>query len=119
MNENSFVLTVILYICFTRYKEIKMKNTITKENLITKVSEKTNQPKDVVRAVIQQTFDSICEYLEEGNRLELRRFGVFSVKERRPRVGRNPNSPQKAIQIPASKVAVFKASVILKKQVKK
>ena len=56
MNENSFVLTVLQYHRFTRYKEIKMKNTITKENLITKVSEKTNQPKDVVRAVIQQTF---------------------------------------------------------------
>ena len=62
-----------------------MKNTITKENLITKVSEKTNQPKDVVRAVIQQTFDSICDYLEEGNRLE--QIGRASCRERvSPRV---------------------------------
>ena len=96
-----------------------MKNTITKEDLITKVAEKSSQPKDVVRVVMQHTFNTICDYLAEGKRLELRRFGVFSVKTRRPRIGRNPNSPEKNIQIPASKVAVFKSSIILKKQVQK
>ena len=96
-----------------------MKNTITQEDLITKVAEKSSQPKDVVRVVIQETFDSICDYLLEGNRLELRRFGVFSVKTRRPRIGRNPNAPEKNIQIPSSKVAVFKSSIILKKMVQK
>lgn len=95
-----------------------MKNTITKDNLIERVSKNSKQPKEIVKVVVQSTLDTICEYLNEGNRIELRRFGVFSVKERKARIGRNPNSPDKPIEIPASKAVAFKASIILKGQVK-
>ena len=96
-----------------------MKNTITKDNLIERVSKNSKQPKEIVKVVVQSTLDTICEYLNEGNRIELRRFGVFSVKSRKARIGRNPNAPEKNIQIPSSKVAVFKSSIILKKMVQK
>ena len=98
------------------------KNTVTKDELVLKVAELSNQPLDIAREVIQQTFVAITTFLVQGRRLELRRFGVFHVRTRRTRIGRNPNQhpnqPGTNIPIPEAKVPGFKPSIIMKKLVK-
>jgi nucleoid DNA-binding protein len=58
---------------------------------------------------VQKTLDYIAEALAKGNKVELRNFGVFEVKIRKARVGRNPKRPQKDVPIPARAIVKFKA----------
>ena len=58
---------------------------------------------------MQKTLDYIAEALAKGNKVELRNFGVFEVKIRKARVGRNPKRPQKDVPIPARAIVKFKA----------
>jgi nucleoid DNA-binding protein len=58
---------------------------------------------------VQKTLDHIAEALAKGNKVELRNFGVFEVKIRKARVGRNPKRPQKVVPIPARAMVKFKA----------
>ena len=55
--------------------------------------------------------------LREGKTIELRNFGVFKVKSRRPRIGRNPKTGD-TVPIPERKVVSFKAGMVMKKKVK-
>ena len=57
--------------------------------------------------IVNTFFDSIAKELVAGNKVELRGFGSFKVKERKPRVGRNPKSGEK-VHVPAKKVPYFK-----------
>ncbi len=58
--------------------------------------------------VVQRTLDYISEAVANGQTVELRNFGVFEVKTRRARVGRNPNQPEKDVPIPQRSVVKFK-----------
>ena len=51
----------------------------------------------------------IAESLAKGDKVELRNFGVFEVKIRKARVGRNPNRPETDVPIPARAMVKFKA----------
>jgi len=62
---------------------------------------------DVLK-VVQKTLDYISEALAKGEKVELRNFGVFEVKVRRARIGRNPNSPATDVPIPERSVVKFK-----------
>ena len=57
----------------------------------------------------KKTLDYIAEALSKGEKVELRNFGVFEVKVRKARVGRNPNSPEKDVAIPQRAMVKFKA----------
>ena len=59
--------------------------------------------------VVQKTLDYIAEALAKGDKVELRNFGVFEVKIRKARVGRNPNAPETDVPIPARAMVKFKA----------
>jgi nucleoid DNA-binding protein len=59
--------------------------------------------------VVQKTLDYIAEALAKGEKVELRNFGVFEVKIRKARVGRNPNAPETDVPIPERAVVKFKA----------
>jgi nucleoid DNA-binding protein len=59
--------------------------------------------------VVQNTLDYIAEALSKGDKVELRNFGVFEVKIRKARVGRNPNAPATDVPIPARATVKFKA----------
>jgi nucleoid DNA-binding protein len=59
----------------------------------------------------------VLESLERGETVELRNFGVFKVKNRRGRIGRNPRTGEE-VQVPEKKVVVFKPGLILKQKVK-
>lgn len=90
---------------------------MTKKDIVTKVSNDTNLTQIDVKKIVQRTLDTIVESLERGETVELRNFGVFKVKSRRGRVGRNPRTGQE-VQVPEKKVVVFKPGLILKHQVK-
>jgi nucleoid DNA-binding protein len=62
-----------------------------------------------VLMVVQKTLDYISEALSRGDKVELRNFGVFEVKVRKARVGRNPNAPETDVPIPERSVVKFKA----------
>jgi nucleoid DNA-binding protein len=72
-----------------------------------------------VFAVVQKTLDYISESLANGGKVELRNFGVFDVKIRKARVGRNPNRPEIDVPIPARSMVKFKAGKEMRAQVLK
>jgi nucleoid DNA-binding protein len=76
-------------------------------------------PQQAVKEVIQKTLDYIVESLAAGNSVELRNFGVFRVRTRRARLGRNPNKPDQEVRIPAKKVPDFKPGRIMKARVER
>jgi len=63
--------------------------------------------------VVQTVFDEIVEALANGDRVELRGFGAFSVKSRDARLGRNPRTGE-AVQVEDKKVPFFKTGKLLR-----
>jgi len=68
-----------------------------------------------VEIIVSTIFDRITEALAEGNRVELRGFGAFSVKERPARVGRNPRTGEQ-VQVEAKRVPYFKTGKDLRER---
>ena len=91
--------------------------SVTKKDIVMKVSNSTNLTQIDVKKIVQRTLDVIVESLEEGHTVELRNFGVFKVKTRRGRLGRNPRTGDE-VAVPEKKVVVFKPGLILKAKVK-
>jgi nucleoid DNA-binding protein len=83
--------------------------TLTKRDLVTRISAEMGLTQQQVQEVVQKTLDYISEALAKGNKVELRNFGVFQVKIRKARVGRNPNRPETDVPIPERAVVKFKA----------
>ncbi|MEI8289911.1 MAG: HU family DNA-binding protein [Verrucomicrobiota bacterium] len=83
--------------------------TLTKRDLVIRISEETGLIQSEVFDVVQKTLDHIAEALAKGDKVELRNFGVFDVKIRKARVGRNPNRPETDVPIPARAMVKFKA----------
>ena len=82
--------------------------TLTKRDLVIRISNETGLVQQQVLEVVQKTLDCIAESLARRDKVELRNFGVFEVKIRKARVGRNPNSPEKDVPIPERAVVKFK-----------
>ena len=83
--------------------------TLTKRDLVLRINNETNLGQQNVFEVIQKTLDYITESLAKGDKVELRNFGVFEVKVRKARIGRNPNKPETDVPIPARSMVKFKA----------
>lgn len=90
---------------------------MTKKDIVLKVADETNFTQVDVKKIVQRTLDHIVSSLERGETVELRNFGVFKVKNRRGRMGRNPRTGEE-VPVPAKKVAVFKPGLIMKQRVK-
>lgn len=90
---------------------------MTKKDIVLKVSDDTNLKQIDVKRVVQKTFDCIVNALIRGEKIELRNFGVFKVKQRRSRTGRNPRTNQ-VIPVPPRKVVIFKAGLEMKQKIK-
>lgn len=90
---------------------------MTKKDIALKISDDSRIKQTTVKVVVQKTFDSIVDALARGEKVELRNFGVFKVKERRPRTGRNPRTGE-VVPVPSRKVVVFKPGLEMKKQIK-
>ncbi|MFA5311277.1 MAG: HU family DNA-binding protein [Candidatus Omnitrophota bacterium] len=90
---------------------------MTKKDIILKVSDETGLKQIDVKLVVQKTFDCIVEALVRGEKIELRNFGVFKIKQRKSRTGRNPRTNQ-VIPVPPRKVVVFKSGLEMKQKVR-
>ena len=93
--------------------------TLTKRDLVVRISEETGLIQNDVLQVVQKTLDYILESLAKGDKVELRNFGVFEVKIRKARVGRNPNSPDTDVPIPQRSVVKFKPGKEMRTEVVK
>ncbi len=93
--------------------------TLTKRDLVIRISEETGLIQQQVLEVIQKTLDYIAEALAKGEKVELRNFGVFEVKVRKARIGRNPNSPETDVPIPERSVVKFKPGKEMRAEVLK
>ena len=93
--------------------------TLTKRDLVIRISGENSLSQQHVFDVIQKTLDYISESLANGDKVELRTFGVFEVKVRKARVGRNPNKPETDVPIPARAMVKFKAGKEMRAQVLK
>lgn len=91
---------------------------MNKAELIAAVAEKTGLTKKDSERAVNATFQAITDTIETGEKVQLVGFGVFDVKRREARVGRNPKTKEE-IQIPASRVPVFKAGKALKEIIDK
>jgi integration host factor subunit beta len=80
---------------------------IRKQELIDRIAGKTESKRMTVKAVIQQFLDEIIAELAQGNRLELRDFGVFEPRTRESRIAQNPKTLEK-VQVPANRSVKFK-----------
>ena len=65
---------------------------VTKADIVDKIATQTGLTKFETKAVVDGFLLSIIESLADGKRIELRGFGVFSVKSRKPRMARNPRT---------------------------
>mgnify|MGYP002512635408 CR=1 FL=1 len=86
---------------------------MNKTELIAAVAEKAGMTKKDAERAVNAALDTISATLAEGGRVQLSGFGIFEVKEREARVGRNPRTKE-AIEIPATRVPQFKASKALR-----
>jgi nucleoid DNA-binding protein len=93
--------------------------TLTKRDLVVKISNETGLVQHQVFDVVQRTLDHITDALAAGETVELRNFGVLEVKLTKPRVGRNPNKPGSSFVIPARATVKFKAGKIMRQKVSK
>ncbi len=70
---------------------------------------------DEVERIVKTIFEKISEALARGERVEIRDFGSFAVKEYAPRVGRNPRTGE-AVQVPAMRHPKFKIGKKLRRR---
>jgi nucleoid DNA-binding protein len=93
--------------------------TLTKRDLVIRISNETGLVQQQVLDVAQKTLDYIAEALAKGDKVELRNFGVFEVKIRKARIGRNPNAPAADVPIPERAVVKFKPGKEMRAEVLK
>ena len=92
---------------------------MTKRDLVMRIAKETGLIQQDVSAVLQKTLDYIVESLAKGESVEFRNFGVFEVRIRKSRIGRNPNKPTHVVTIPTRKVVKFKMGRLMKTLVMK
>jgi integration host factor subunit beta len=91
---------------------------MTKADLVEQVAKETDMTKKDAEQLVEVVFESIIGALNKGDKIELRGFGSFRVRERNARKGRNPKTGE-TVSIPAKRVAYFKPGKELKDIVNK
>ena len=89
---------------------------MTKKELAKAISEELGIPALVAVQAVQKVFDGITETLVEQGRIELRNFGVFEVRKRKPRKARNPRTGEN-VKVPAKLVVAFTPGRVMKERV--
>jgi len=80
---------------------------VIKLDIINRVADKTGVPKIKAEVAVEALFDAMKKALQNGERIELRGFGVFIVKPRKKGIGRNPRTGQE-VAIPSGRTIRFK-----------
>ena len=88
---------------------------MTKSDLIEKISDRTNLPKKRAEDIVNAFFDSMTDALLEDERIEVRGFGSFSIREYDARTGRNPRTGQK-VEVDEKKSVHFKVGKDLRER---
>lgn len=91
---------------------------MTKKEIVKYISERSGLTQLKTKEIVQMTFDAIIETLVTENRIELRNFGVFEVKRRKPRRARNPRTNQ-PVEVEAKNVVTFQPGKVMEEKVKK
>lgn len=91
--------------------------TVTKRDLVNRISNLTGLTQQQVFDVIQKTLDEITNDLAKGDTVVMRNFGTFEVKVTKAKVGRNPKDPSKDVPIPPRAVVKFKPGKEMKELV--
>lgn len=86
---------------------------MTKADLIDEVSQLAELTRKDSEVIVETIFDSIVRSLRVGDKIEIRGFGSFRTRQRKPRVGRNPKTGDR-VEVPAKKIPFFKPSKELK-----
>jgi integration host factor subunit alpha len=89
---------------------------MTKAELVSIISEKCSYNTSASAEIVEQVFQILKETLEKGETVKISGFGNFSVREKKPRKGRNPKTGEELI-ISGRRVLTFKPSVKLRKVV--
>src|SRR2546422_5762534 len=82
---------------------------MTKADLIDEVSRLAELTRKDSEVIVETIFDSIVRSLRVGDKIEIRGFGSFRTRQRKPRVGRNPKTGER-VEVPAKKIPFFKPS---------
>jgi nucleoid DNA-binding protein len=90
---------------------------MTKKDIVLKITDMTGIKQVDVKRIVQKTFDVIVDSLDRNEKVELRNFGVFKLKERKARFGRNPRTGE-SVAVPPRRVVVFKSGLEMKKKIK-
>lgn len=91
---------------------------MTKADLVETVANEAEMTKKDAEKLVEIIFDTIVETLNNGEKIELRGFGSFRLRQRNARQGRNPKTGE-MVNIPAKRVAYFKPGKELKEIVNK
>ena len=90
---------------------------MTKKEIVKQISDRIGLTQLKTKEIVQQTFDAIVDTLIEVGRIELRNFGVFEVKKRKPRKARNPRTGDR-VDVPAKNVVTFKPGKEMEERVR-
>jgi integration host factor subunit beta len=91
---------------------------MTKAELIERVAVATDVTKKQAETIVDTIFEAINRALKQGQKIELRGFGSFRLRERGARIGRNPKTGVK-VNVPAKKIPYFKPGKELKELINK
>ena len=86
---------------------------MTKADLIDEVTRLAELTRKDSEVIVETIFDSIVRSLRTGDKIEIRGFGSFRTRQRKPRIGRNPKTGDR-VEVPAKKIPFFKPSKELK-----
>jgi integration host factor subunit beta len=89
---------------------------VTKKDMAKAIAEEMGLTQGQVGEVVQRVFDGITETLVTEGRIELRNFGIFEVKRRKPRKARNPRTGEH-VDVPAKSVVAFKPGLEMEERV--
>lgn len=89
---------------------------MTKSELIESIATRANLTKDKAALVVNTIFDGMVEAMSRGERIEIRNFGNFVVKNYKAYTGRNPKTGE-LVEVPAKRMPFFKVGLELKRRV--
>lgn len=89
---------------------------MTKKEIVRCISEELGLPQLKAKEIVQKVFEAILQALLEEGRVELRNFGVFEVKRRKPRKARNPRTGERVF-VPEKFVVTFKPGQIMQQRI--
>ena len=82
---------------------------MTKADLVEEVTQLGDLTRRDGEVIVDTIFDSVIHALKTGDKIEIRGFGSFRIRQRKPRIGRNPKTGAK-VEVPAKRVPYFKPS---------